>query len=106
MEASLTFDPNTGMGNGDSPYSAALPTFLRQVLSLQGEAAANAESLSEGQGVVVNALKQRFNEELGRQRRPGNGKPDRAADRLRRQRARAVHGQGNARYPDEDVRSR
>ena len=47
------------------PIPAALPTFLQQLLSLQGEAAANAESLSEGQGVVVNALKQRFNEESG-----------------------------------------
>ena len=65
METSLTFDPNTGMGNATTPYSAALPTFLQQLLSLQGEAAANAERLSEGQGVVVNALKQRFSEESG-----------------------------------------
>ena len=65
VETSLTFDPNTGMGNAATPYSAALPTFLQQLLSLQGEAAANAERLSEGQGVVVNALKQRFNEASG-----------------------------------------
>ena len=65
VETSLTFDPNTGMGNATTPYSAALPTFLQQLLSLQGEAAANAERLSEGQGVVVNALKQRFNEASG-----------------------------------------
>jgi flagellar hook-associated protein 1 len=65
VEASLTFDPNTGMGNSTTPYSGSLPAFLQQVLSLQGQAAANAESLSEGQGVVVNALKQRVNEESG-----------------------------------------
>jgi flagellar hook-associated protein 1 FlgK len=65
VEASLTFDPNTGMGNSTTPYSGSLPAFLQQVLSLQGEAAANADSLSQGQGVVVNALKQRVNEASG-----------------------------------------
>ena len=48
-----------------APRSAAIPTFLRQVLSLQGEAAANAANLAEGQDVVVNALKQRINEASG-----------------------------------------
>lgn len=65
VETSLTFDPNTGMGNATTPYSAALPAFLQQLLSLQGEAAANADSLAQGQGVVVNALKQRVNEASG-----------------------------------------
>jgi flagellar hook-associated protein 1 FlgK len=65
VEASLTFDPNTGMGNSTTPYSGSLPAFLQQVLSLQGQAAANAESLSQGQGVVVNALQQRVNEASG-----------------------------------------
>jgi flagellar hook-associated protein 1 FlgK len=65
VETSLTFDPNTGMGNSTTPYSGSLPAFLQQVLSLQGQAAANADSLAEGQGVVVNALKQRFNEASG-----------------------------------------
>jgi flagellar hook-associated protein 1 FlgK len=35
------------------------------VLSVQGEAAANAASLSQGQAVVVNALKQRFHDASG-----------------------------------------
>jgi flagellar hook-associated protein 1 FlgK len=65
VETSLTFDPNTGMGNAATPYSGSLPAFLQQVLSLQGQAASNADSLAEGQGVVVNALKQRFNEASG-----------------------------------------
>jgi flagellar hook-associated protein 1 FlgK len=65
VETSRTFDPNTGMGNSTTPYSGSLPAFLQQLLSLQGQAASNAESLAEGQGVVVNALKQRFNEASG-----------------------------------------
>ena len=65
VETPLTFDPNTGMGNSTTPYSGSLPAFLQQVLSLQGEAASNADSLSQGQDVVVNALKQRFNEASG-----------------------------------------
>ena len=33
---------------------------MRQMISQQGEAAANAESLRQGQEVVVNTLQQRF----------------------------------------------
>jgi flagellar hook-associated protein 1 FlgK len=40
-----------------------LPAFLRGVVSQQGEAAANASSLAQGQEVVVNALTQRFADE-------------------------------------------
>jgi len=65
VEASLTFDPNTGMGNAATPYSGTLPSFLQQLLSSQGQAASNAERLAEGQGVVVNALKQRVTESSG-----------------------------------------
>jgi flagellar hook-associated protein 1 FlgK len=65
VEASHTFDPNTGMGSSSTPYSGSLPAFLQQLLSSQGEAAANADSLSQGQDVVVNALKQRINEASG-----------------------------------------
>jgi len=61
----FNFAPNSGMGTAASPYTADLTTFMRQVLSLQGEAAANADSLSQGQGVVVNALKQRLADESG-----------------------------------------
>jgi len=58
--ADFAFSPDTGLGNAASPYTGGVPDFLRQVLSMQGEAAANATSLSQGQDVVVNALKQRF----------------------------------------------
>jgi flagellar hook-associated protein 1 FlgK len=54
------------MGPGtSSPFSGNLPSYLRQVLSMQGEAASNAWNLAEGQNVVVNALQQRLNEVSG-----------------------------------------
>lgn len=63
--AALTFSPATGLGSADSPYVATLPAFMRQVLSQQGDAAASAQSLSDGQTMVLNALKQRFDDESG-----------------------------------------
>ena len=59
------FSPDTGLGTVTSPHVADLQTYLREVLSLQGEAASNATSLSQGQTVVVNALKQRIADEAG-----------------------------------------
>lgn len=61
----FTFSPNTGLGNAATPYSGKLPDFLQQLLSQQGQAAANATSLSQGQAVVVNALQQRVNDTSG-----------------------------------------
>jgi flagellar hook-associated protein 1 FlgK len=65
MRASLPFSPQTGIGNAGAPYSGSLPAYLRQMLSMQGEAAAHAGNLAEGQDVVVNALQQRVNQESG-----------------------------------------
>ncbi len=59
------FPASTGLGTADAPQTVDLKTFLRQVLSLQGEAASNAASLAQGQTVVVNALKQRIADESG-----------------------------------------
>ena len=38
---------------------------MRQVISQQGEAASAANSLKQGQDVVLNALQQRFNDASG-----------------------------------------
>lgn len=62
MHATMTFPPQTGLGSQSTLYRASLPTALRQVLSQQGEAAAAASSLKQGQAVVVNALQQRAND--------------------------------------------
>jgi flagellar hook-associated protein 1 FlgK len=61
----FAFSAGTGLGTKGEPYSGDIPTFLRQVLSMQGENAGNAESLSKGQEVVVNALMQRVADSSG-----------------------------------------
>ena len=63
--ADFAFSPDTGLGNEASPYTGKVPDFLRQMLSMQGQSAANAANLSQGQDVVVNALKQRFADTSG-----------------------------------------
>jgi flagellar hook-associated protein 1 FlgK len=63
--ASLTFPSNTGIGTAAAPFTGTLTTYLRQVISQQGEAATSANNLKQGQDVVLNALQQRFNETSG-----------------------------------------
>ena len=58
-KASATFSAKTGIGSVASPFKGSISSFLRQVISVQGEAAANAQNLAIGQNVVVNALKER-----------------------------------------------
>jgi flagellar hook-associated protein 1 FlgK len=61
----FAFSSQTGLGNAGSPFTGNVPSFLRQVLSMQGENASNASNLAQGQDVVVNALQQRVNEASG-----------------------------------------
>ena len=56
------FSGNTGIGTASAPFSGSISTFLRQVINTQGEAANSANSLKQGQDVVVAALQQSFNE--------------------------------------------
>jgi len=63
--ASFAFSARTGIGGTSAPFVGGLSGYLRQVLSMQGEAAANATSLAQGQDVVVNALQQRLNDASG-----------------------------------------
>ena len=63
--ANFTFSPQTGIGSSTSPFSGTLTSFIDQVLSTQGAAAASAKSLSDGQDVVVNSLQQSFNSASG-----------------------------------------
>ena len=57
--------PNTGIGTTAAPFSGSLNTFLRQVISQQGEAANSANNLKQGQDIVLSALQQRFNDTSG-----------------------------------------
>lgn len=60
---SQTYAPQSGVGSATSPFSGSLSSFLRQVISVQGEAALNASQLADGQGVVVSALQSRVDEQ-------------------------------------------
>jgi flagellar hook-associated protein 1 len=63
--AAITFAPESGVGSAALPFQGSLPAYLRQVISQQGQAAATAGNLSQGQEVVVNALRQRVNDASG-----------------------------------------
>lgn len=62
---SLAFSPDTGIGTATAPFVGSLTTYLRQVLSQQGEAATSATNLKQGQDVVLNTLQQQFNSTSG-----------------------------------------
>jgi flagellar hook-associated protein 1 FlgK len=59
---SLLFSPTTGIGTANSPFSGTITTYLRQVVSQQGQAADAANSLKQGQDVVLASLQQRYDE--------------------------------------------
>jgi flagellar hook-associated protein 1 FlgK len=63
--ASQTYAPTTGFGSAKTPFSSSLPAFLQQIMSQQGDAASSAQSLAQGQDLVVNALQQKFDEASG-----------------------------------------
>lgn len=56
----LDFAPEARIGTAAAPFSGSLQSYIRQMIGQQGEAAANADSLNQGQQVVVNTLQQRF----------------------------------------------
>jgi flagellar hook-associated protein 1 FlgK len=60
--STLQFSPDTGIGTAGAPFSGSLTTYLRQVISQQGEAASSASNLKQGQDVVLSSLQQRFND--------------------------------------------
>lgn len=60
--ATQTYPSGTGIGTEASPFSGSMTTYLRQVISLQGQKAEAASNLKQGQDVVQNALQQRFDD--------------------------------------------
>lgn len=60
--APLYFSLVSHEGNLGPSFNGSLPAFMSQIVSEQGEAAATARSLSEGQNVVLATLQQRFDE--------------------------------------------
>jgi flagellar hook-associated protein 1 FlgK len=63
--AAQVFSPTTGIGTVTAPFIGSIPTYLRQFISQQGEAASSADNLKQGQEVVLNSLQQRFNDASG-----------------------------------------
>jgi len=61
-KASLTFSPAAGIGSKTTPYSGTIGSYLRQMVSAQGQASESARSLSDGQSVVLTSLQERFND--------------------------------------------
>lgn len=58
----VQFSPNTGIGTTSAPFSGSITAYLRQTISVQGQAADTAKSLQQGQQVVLNSLQRRFDD--------------------------------------------
>ena len=56
----LDYAPQAGIGNESAPFRGSLQSYIRQMISQQGEAAASALSVQQGQEIVVNSLQQRY----------------------------------------------
>jgi flagellar hook-associated protein 1 FlgK len=61
--ASCDYAPQAGIGTTAAPVSGTLGSYIRQMTSQQGEAANAADSLKQGQDIVVNTLQQRFSDQ-------------------------------------------
>ncbi|MEJ0077563.1 MAG: flagellar basal body rod C-terminal domain-containing protein [Alphaproteobacteria bacterium] len=56
----LDFAPEAGIGTAAAPFSGSLQSYIRQMISQQGEAAANCRQPESGTAGRVNTLQQRF----------------------------------------------
>ena len=63
--ATLYYGPQTGIGTTAQPYKGSLMSFTQQILSTQGNAAAAAKQLADGQDVVLNTLQNKMNATSG-----------------------------------------
>jgi flagellar hook-associated protein 1 FlgK len=62
VSGTQAFASNSGIGLESAPYTGTLGEFLGQVLSKQGAAASNADTLQQGQQMVLSALQQRYSD--------------------------------------------
>jgi flagellar hook-associated protein 1 len=65
VNATLAFSPQAGIGTQASPFAGSLVSYMRQMISQQGGAADGANSLKQGQDLVVKSLQQRFDDGSG-----------------------------------------
>ncbi len=54
--ATMYYAPKTGVGTAGAPYKGTLLNYTQQFLATQGNAAAAAQQLADGQSVVLNTL--------------------------------------------------
>ncbi|UTD28454.1 flagellar hook-associated protein FlgK [Bradyrhizobium sp. WD16] len=57
----FTYSPQTGLGSTKSPFKGTISNYLQQFIGMQGNAAANAKQVAQGQDIVVNTLQEKFN---------------------------------------------
>lgn len=62
---SFSYSASTGVGSTTSPYKGTLLGFTQQFTSMQGNAAASAQQLSDGQDVVLNTLQKKMDSVSG-----------------------------------------
>jgi flagellar hook-associated protein 1 FlgK len=61
----FSYSSQTGLGSAASPFKGTISSYMQQFLSQQGNAAATATQLQQGQDVVVSTLQQKFNSTAG-----------------------------------------
>jgi flagellar hook-associated protein 1 FlgK len=62
---SRLFAPESGIGGSAAPYGGTISDFARRIVETQGANAQNAQSLNQGQSIVLTSLQQRFAETAG-----------------------------------------
>ena len=60
-----TYSPKTGVGSAASPFKGTLLSFTQQFTTMQGNAAGAAQTLSEGQDVVLATLQKKMDAASG-----------------------------------------
>lgn len=65
MQGSYYYSPQSGIGTTASPFRGTLGDFTQQFISAQGETANAADQLKQGQEVVLNTLREKFNSAAG-----------------------------------------
>jgi len=62
---SYYYSPQTGVGSTNSPSKGSLLNFIQQFTSAQGQAAASAKQIADGQDVVLSTLQKKLNQSSG-----------------------------------------
>lgn len=63
--ATYQYSSTTGIGSSGTPYKGTLLSFMQQITSTQGAAAAAAAQVADGQNVVLNTLQQKLSSVSG-----------------------------------------